>query len=171
MPGFVIHLCIAKEYIRKHKNIENENEFFDGAIYPDTLNKSESHYSPGLSNDTNLYKFLLNQKIDTSFNKGWFLHLLSDCLFYKKYFTECGKISSELLYNDYDVINKPLKEKYELSYVPKEAEYFFNIEKEGKTVYYHYDKVVDFIDIVSNFDLDKLAEEILLKKDYKFLIS
>ena len=36
MPGFVIHIAIAKEYERKHKNeIKNTEEFIKGAIAPD----------------------------------------------------------------------------------------------------------------------------------------
>ena len=34
MPGYVIHLAIAKKYLEKNKT-ENYNEFIDGVIYPD----------------------------------------------------------------------------------------------------------------------------------------
>ena len=32
MAGFVVHLAVAEEYIRKHGNIKNHNEFLLGAI-------------------------------------------------------------------------------------------------------------------------------------------
>ena len=53
MPGFTIHIAIAKEYMKKHKNeIKNEDEFIKGVIAPDmnekldgpTEDKSKNHY-------------------------------------------------------------------------------------------------------------------------------
>lgn len=43
MPGYVIHLAVAKEYA-KRKNIENTEEFLKGCIMPDMMDKSNSHY-------------------------------------------------------------------------------------------------------------------------------
>ena len=34
----------------------------------------------------NLYRFLQDRQLNTSFNRGYFLHLLTDYLFYNKYF-------------------------------------------------------------------------------------
>ena len=59
MPSYVVHICLATEYARKHK-VEKEEEFIEGTIYPDgVVPKSISHYSPKYSEDTNLYEFLL----------------------------------------------------------------------------------------------------------------
>ena len=169
MPGYVIHLCVAKEYIKKH-SIQNEKDFFDGTVFPDfTTNKDKTHYSKFGSSETNLYKYLLTNKLDNDFQKGYFLHLLSDGLFYHKYFFGWQTIDCKLLYNDYDIINKDLIAKYNLTYIPKGVEKFFYCEKEGKTIDYHYDKVCDFIEEVSNYDLHNLANEIITKKDFKFL--
>ena len=46
MPGFTIHIIIAKEYIKKHPNeIKNEKDFIRGSISPDlTTNKNKTHY-------------------------------------------------------------------------------------------------------------------------------
>ena len=87
MPGYVIHLAIAKEYIKKHK-IEDRIEFLKGSIAPDgNQNKVESHYSiHGTSSGSNLYLYLQKNKLDNDYNKGYFLHLLADFLFYNKYF-------------------------------------------------------------------------------------
>lgn len=46
---------------------------------------------------------LLYNNIETSLNKGKFLHLIGDYLFYNHYL---DKISKEILHNDYNVINK-----------------------------------------------------------------
>ena len=38
MPGFTIHIAIAKEYAKKHKKeIINEEEFVEGTISPDYI--------------------------------------------------------------------------------------------------------------------------------------
>ena len=38
MPGYVIHLAVAEEYLKKHKNVkENYDEFIEGVIYPDSV--------------------------------------------------------------------------------------------------------------------------------------
>lgn len=50
MPGFVIHLAMAKEYLKRHKEDgEDEEKFYRGVIAPDLLKKPESHYGPSTS--------------------------------------------------------------------------------------------------------------------------
>jgi len=53
MPGFTIHIAVAKRYIEKHKSeIKSEEEFIKGAIAPDmnekmdeiAQDKSKTHY-------------------------------------------------------------------------------------------------------------------------------
>lgn len=59
MAGYVIHLAVGEEYIRKHPNeINNYEEFIEGVIYPDSVtDKSLTHY--GLkSSQVNLKRFL-----------------------------------------------------------------------------------------------------------------
>ena len=57
MAGYVIHIAIAQEYLKKNKKKYNK-EFVKGAILPDlTSDKTKTHYgrSPAY---TNLKKFL-----------------------------------------------------------------------------------------------------------------
>ena len=112
MPGYVIHLAVAEEYLRKHsQKKENYNQFINGTIFPDSvMDKSKTHYGDGSSN-SNLYKFLLDRDMKTSFNRGYFLHLLSDYLFYNKYI-QCF---SKKIYDDYDLLNKKLIDKYKVT--------------------------------------------------------
>lgn len=171
MPSYVIHLCVAKKYIERFK-VENENEFVQGVIYPDSVcEKWKTHYSKGDSAYTNLYEFLVYNKLNSSYNEGYFLHLLCDYLFYNKYFLGWKNIDSEILYNDYDILNSKLIQKYNLTQIPKGLEKYFGIDKEGETVEYHFDKVIKFIEEVSNYELHKLAKKILQKKDAKFLLE
>ena len=40
MPGFIIHLATANEYIRKYpKDIKNKSDFLEGSIAPDLTTK------------------------------------------------------------------------------------------------------------------------------------
>lgn len=171
MPGYIIHICVAKEYAKKHK-VADENEFVEGTIYPDSIRpKGKTHYSPYDSSDTNLLNFLENKKLDSSYNEGYFLHLLADYLFYNKYFLAWKTIGADALYNDYDVLNQKLVSKYDINEVPDVVKPYFEIKKDGETVEYHFDKVVKFIEEVSNYNLHELAEQIVEKNDFKFLLK
>ena len=57
MPGYVIHLAVAKKHIELN-NIRNEDEFVRGVIAPDLLKQAglDSHY--GNSSTPNLREFL-----------------------------------------------------------------------------------------------------------------
>ena len=111
MPGYVIHLAVAERYLKKHQDKkENYEEFIEGVIFPDSVkDKSETHYG-AKSSVSNLYEFLKENSLDTSFKRGYFLHLLTDYLFYNKYIDRMSKD----MYNDYDILNGILIEKYKV---------------------------------------------------------
>lgn len=78
MAGFVVHLAVAEEYIRKHGNIKNHNEFLLGAIKPDLYeDKKVSHYGIKTSKP-NLKRYLDENTLDSDLNKGYLLHLVID---------------------------------------------------------------------------------------------
>lgn len=155
MPGFVIHTAIGQEYYKKHKNIENYNDFIRGNILPDlTKNKSETHYgkSPAY---TNLKKFLENNKINTSLNQGIFLHLIADYLFYNHYL---DRISKEILHNDYDLINKLLIEKYDVKLTDEiKSNVFF---KSGSPEILTLDLAIKVIEDISDLDMYEVEKEV-----------
>lgn len=164
MPGFVIHIAIAKEYIKKHNNIENEEEFIKGNIEPDLTNdKSKTHYgeSPTF---TNLKEFLKYNKLDNSFNKGRFLHLISDYLFYNHYLRNVPrKGTKEILHNDYDLINEELIEKYNIELLDTIKQYVFY--KRGMPKILTIDLINNVIDELSNIDLKEVEKEVLEEKE------
>ena len=92
MAGYVIHLAVAEEYLKKHKERQEEyNEFINGVIFPDSIkDKLTTHYGEK-SSVSNLYEFLKVNKIETSFKRGYFLHILTDYLFYNKYVDRMSK--------------------------------------------------------------------------------
>ncbi len=155
MPGYVIHLAVAEEYLKKNKKNEKYNEFIDGIIFPDSVkDKSLTHYGEK-SSKSNLYKFLENNKIDNSFNRGYFLHLLTDYLFYNRYIDTFSKD----IYNDYDILNNYLIEKYDVKLPEKIKESVFF--KEGKLHILSLEIIEKLIEDISNLDLDEIAKEVI----------
>ena len=85
MAGYVVHLAVAEEYLKSHPE-EQYEEFIQGVIFPDSVTpKSITHYGKS-SAYTNLGEFLKENDINNSYKRGYFLHLLTDYLFYNYYF-------------------------------------------------------------------------------------
>ena len=155
MAGYAIHIAVAKEYLRKHKGY-NEQEFIKGTIYPDTVkDKTKTHFGPN-SASCNLNKFLETYSIEESYYAGWFLHLIVDIEFYGDYLNNWDKrkdTDKQKLFQDYDILNKELIEKYEITF-PKEIEEFA-IFKEGELTYIKRETIYDFIDKISSISIEE----------------
>ena len=161
MPGYVIHLAIAEEYLRKNKdNKEKYNKFIEGVIFPDSVeDKSKTHYGKS-SSKTNLYKFLKENDISKSFKRGYFLHLLTDYIFYNKYLDKFSKD----IYNDYDVLNYELMSKYNVI-IPEDikCKVFFKEKEELKIL--SKELVEKLIIEISSENLDRVAKQIKENKE------
>ena len=156
MPGYVIHLSVAEEYLRKQTKIkENYDEFIEGVIYPDSVNdKSLTHYGKS-SSYSNLYNFLKERELKNSFNRGYFLHLLTDYLFYNKYID----FFSKDIYNDYDILNRQLIDKYNVTLPEKIKKYvFFKENLELKIL--SLPLVEKIITDISSMQLDDIAKQV-----------
>ena len=154
MAGYVIHLAVAEEYLKKTKVKENYEEFIEGVIAPDgVIDKSKTHYGEK-SSLVRLDEFLKDKKLDTSFNRGYFLHLVTDYIFYNKIFD----MYSKDIYNDYDILNAILIEKYNVK-LPKKImnRVFF---KEGKLKILSLEKVEKCIQMSSYMEIDEIENEI-----------
>lgn len=156
MPGYVIHLAVAEEYLKKHENKEKYNSFIEGVIFPDSVkDKSLTHYGPR-SSYSNLKLFLEDKNdMKDDFTRGYFEHLLTDYLFYNKYIDTFSKA----MYDDYDLLNSYLIEKYNVKLPEKVKKQVF-YKKEGTLKILSKELVEKFIKEVSELDLDKVAEEI-----------
>lgn len=113
MPSYPIHLAIAKEYLKTH-NEENVEEFYQGVIAPDNkpileLGNGRLHYGEN-SHKPDLNRYYHEKGLDSSYNRGYFLHLLTDYLFYNRFLNEY----SHDIYDDYIKMNKRIIEKYDL---------------------------------------------------------
>ena len=146
MPSFIIHLAIAKKYLNNHPQ-ENAEEFYQGVIAPDLKDKSTSHFGP-YSSKPDLNRYCKEVGLETSYNRGYFLHLLTDDLFYNKYL----KGFSSEIYEDYNIINKKLIEKYGIE-IPKEIIGKVKFH-EGNTKILNYESICRFIDAVGEMELD-----------------
>ena len=174
MPGFTIHIAIAKKYAKKHPSeIKNEDEFIKGVIAPDmnekldgpAEDKSKNHYGKWgrYEVETHLNEFLNDAEIDIEqdYWKGYFLHLLTDHYFYnkEKYFKKEHQemvANNDRFYYDYDCLNKMLIEKYEINILDNIKKYMNMYDGEPK--YLKEEKIIDFIEEISNMDIQDKIE-------------
>lgn len=156
MPGYVIHLSVANRYIEKHpEEIKDHNKFIEGVISPDGVtDKSITHYGPK-SSKVNLKLFLESNEINDDFNKGYFLHLVTDYLFYNRFLDYFSKD----IYNDYDILNKTLEEKYNVK-IPEEVKnkVFY---KTGETKILNLESVIEFIEKTSEYKLEYIKQRVM----------
>lgn len=160
MAGYTIHVAVANEYIRKNNIVENKDEIIRGVIAPDSVkNKSLTHYGV-YSSRPNLKKYLNEKAVKNNYDKGYFLHLLTDYLFYNYYFVVPKDI---LFYDDYDKTNEFLIKKYNVV-LPEEFHKYMH-KADGDPEYLKYDLLEKMIDEISNIDIEKATEDIL-NNDY-----
>ena len=161
MAGYVIHLAVAESYIKKHEDdIKDYNRFIEGVIFPDSVSdKSITHYGQK-SSKTDLKAFLEDNKIDNDYNKGYFLHLVTDYIFYNKLL----KYFSKDIYNDYDILNEKLQKKFNVTLPENIKDKVFY--KEGKTKVLKLENIIKFIEDVSDYKLDEIKERILDNDNY-----
>ena len=93
--------------------------------------------------------------LDTEFNKGCFLHLVTDYLFYNKYL---DKIEKPQIYYDYDYTNEDIVNKYNLE-LPEEVsnKVFF---KKGTPKILTLELEYKIIEEVSNLDILEIAKNV-----------
>ena len=177
MPGFTIHIAVAKQYIVKHElEIKNEEEFIKGVIAPDmnekldapAEDKSKSHYGKWGKYEVTTYiqDFLNDSEVDIAndYWKGYFLHLLTDHYFYNKYFKEEHQEmvkNNDRFYYDFDCLNKSLIEKYKIHILDNIRKYMNTYDKEPK--YLKEKKIIEFIEDISNMDIKEKIELIKQK--------
>lgn len=157
MPGYVIHIATANEYIRKHKDeIKNKEDFFKGCIAPDETdkeNKKVTHYGNG-SDQVELRKYLQSNNLDSDYQKGYFLHLITDYIFYNK-LLEC---ISKKIYNDYDILNDYLIKKYDVKLLEEIKDKVFYTD--GQTEILSKELAEKIIDVASETSLEEVKNEI-----------
>lgn len=185
MGSINIHLAIGQKYLEKNKNIDKK-EFLKGIIEVDlTDNKKKTHYT-GFNNKNNLLlwakervllnKFLEKENIESDYQKGIFIHLITDYLFFNKLLDEnyLKNISYDIfvqdLYYSYDILDEYLEKKYKIDYMEFKEKIEENkkkykstnkiIQEVGKNILFLKD-LEDFIEYVANINLDKYKNKII----------
>lgn len=151
MPSFTIHLAVAKKYLERHPE-ENKEQFYNGVIDPDLKDKTTSHFGPN-SSSVDLNKYCQEVGLKTSYNRGYFMHLLTDYLFYNKFLERFSKE----IYDDYDKINKTLIKKYNLQ-IPEKVKDKVKFT-EGETKILNLENICKFIEAVGSLEIDDYVKE------------
>lgn len=170
MACATIHLGVAKKYLEKNSNI-NYEEFIAGTLYPDAakdndkthytdLNRGEDNVSH-VRGKVNLYAFLDNHDSLNDFELGWFLHLVTDYLFFEECFSTEYLLNNSYkkfcqdLYFAYNCLNLYLSEKYHITdddYKRYPSENYPGIPYEDCIL--SKEMIDDFIERVSSINLE-----------------
>lgn len=169
MACATVHLAIAKKYLDKNNNI-NYEEFMAGTLYPDAATDNDkTHYTDlnrGKDNvshvrgKVNLSAFLDCHESLSDFELGWFLHLVTDYLFFEECFTTEYLLNNSYekfcqdLYFAYSCLNSYLTEKYDIKdtdYKNYPSENYPGIPYEDCLL--SKEMIDDFIERVSSIDL------------------
>lgn len=180
MASPVIHLAIAKKYLENKKGLDYRN-VMAGTLYPDAADDNDkTHYTDvnrGSDNvshvrgKVNLYEFLKEHDDLDDFEVGWFLHLVTDYLFFEECFTEEYLQSNSYedfckdLYFAYNCLNRYIPEKYQITmedYQDYPSEYYEGIPYEDCIL--PKEMIDDFIKRVSVIDVDDYIKKIKLSK-------
>ena len=168
MAHVAIHEIIADRYIQKHPDeIKDVKEFVKGSVAPDLDEemtnkrkfKDSSHYGRWSNGnvETNIDKFLEDENVDINqdYWKGYFLHLFTDYQFYNNHFNEEFeemKRTKGNLREDYDYLFKEILERYNVT-LSKYTDKYVNV-KEGEPRYIKLEKLLDFIEEISDINID-----------------
>lgn len=157
MPSLIMYLAIAKKYIEKHPE-ESEEEFMKGMLAPDIkrnlkAEKARLHYGEQTSHRPDLNRFYQERGLDSSYDRGYFLNLLSDYLFYNRFLQEY----SISIFHDFRKMNQRIKEKYRID-LPQELETRVVFE-DGELNSIDEESVYKFVDFAGQLDLEAYKEK------------
>ncbi len=160
MPGYVIHLAVAEKNA-KLSDIRNKEEFMRGVIAPDLLKSVgiDSHY--GNSSSPNLKSFLKNHNLEKDYNKGYFLHLVTDYLFYNNFLEKWVP----QIYDDYNTLNSILIKKYSIQ-LPKEVQNCVKFEDKALTIL-NFDDIISFIETVGKMPINQMCKKYVGEINYE----
>lgn len=164
-----MHLAIAEEYM-KHNFIKNRTAFLDGTLEPDLLpDKISSHFGSYekpksirelLKSRMSLEKYVRESEITSDFEKGYFLHMIVDDLFYEYIYSEdieqqTPEQAKVDMYSDYDFVTHHILLKYKIE--KDRIKQFLN-SKKGTPVYFTAEDCDKFISATGKIDLAEAKE-------------
>lgn len=179
MPSLMIHLLVGEKYCEKNK-VKDKIKFLKGNFAPDLVkDKKESHFSrdcefktftDALVNKVDLSKVAkTNLNLADDFDRGVFLHLLTDYYFYtqllindpnyEKYKNETFEGFRDLMYQDYSYVANWIVNNFEnLNYnlLPD----FATVKEEGEMQIFSERLLLQIVDLCSNLNLEEMYETI-----------
>ena len=200
MASYSMHLAIAKIYLKYHKE-ENIEEFLKGSIDPDLApfdEKGRTHYGIHAA-WANPAKYLnaIGGKLNTSYKRGYFLHLVTDYIFYHKLAKIDEVVSEEELTellnnhsvqdvvvktnidewrkkqrNDFSILEGEVVEKYQIEdWTQKLPEQIKKemLRKEGELQLFERTSLFKFFEDMGKLDLNELASALIQKPDTKLV--
>lgn len=185
MASSSIHLAVAKKYLELNNFLFNERQVLKGTLYPDSVkDKSVSHYTDlnrgtdnisHLKGKVNLFSFLNEHENLNDFERGWFLHLITDYLFFDECFTREYLLSHSYeefrqdLYFSYDSLYNYIVKKYDIrleDFTDYTDQIFLGTG--FKECLFTKEMIDNFILRVSRIDVDNYIKKIkLVKKNIK----
>ena len=152
MPGYVIHLAVGRVY-SQNNNIKDINRFMDGIIAPDLADdKAKSHYGP-FSSKPDLDRFIKENGLNDSYLEGYFLHLVTDYLFYNRFLRRWG----QEIYSDYNKLNKAIIKRFGIV-IPKQLNEVVRFE-DGKPSILEEDTLYKFIETVGKMNIRQIVSK------------
>lgn len=137
MASAIIHIAIAKELLKEY-NVDNEKDYYLGSIAPDIakqigMPRYESHFETDKKDYPNIELFKNRYPLFqyNSFEFGYYIHLMSDKIWFEKFLPNIVENSSiklldgtilkldekqitDMIYSDYTNINISVIEEYNL---------------------------------------------------------
>lgn len=179
MPSLDIHIAIARKYLKKYNDIKDEISFIKGNLEPDLVDdRIASHYTIKtddrvlyhiLKNKIGLSDYLNSKRVNNDYEKGYFLHLVTDFIFFNQFFddeyikiTEYGNFKKDLYYS-YNIIHSYLIDNYDIRYTPfndkvekriSTSQVDANYDGEERTNIIPYNKLDIFIDEILKKDVN-----------------
>lgn len=192
MPSFNIHLAIALKYCDKN-NIKDKESFYRGSIDPDLVkDKAVTHYTGKrderylreyLNEKVRLDKYLKTNKVESDYEKGVFLHLVTDFIFYREFLSDEYLESVNYyemtrdLYYSYRLSNPYLEEKYDIHSLNlddvmnqniKQTLTRMNVDNSTGFNLLTEEKMEDFINKISDIDIDSYIKKIKIENKNVF---
>ena len=145
MPSYAIHTAIGEVYAACHPT-EDRAALLKGVLAPDLLPKPQSHYGPA-SSQPDLDRYKAEAGLEDSYHRGYYLHLLSDKLFFDVFLTSFSKE----LYRDYDKVNAAVTARFGVTLPPEVTDAV--AYEEGEPTLFQKEDLFAFIEAVGKADL------------------
>ena len=183
MACTLMHMAIGKRYCEKHPD-EDYKDLLLGSNLPDmTADKNTTHFGNTIRGLT--YLEYAKRKIDldavvekiplnSSLKRGIFLHLISDYVFFNDIRLKIDKerIKTTLVRDmahdsdlDYNYFSELLLSKYDIDFndIPEYLRKFISKPEQDHAIFYDENEVFNYIEKMSDFNLEKVRDAIINK--------